>query len=82
MGNINILAPNVEALRRSVVAKLDKEMLDKLLNRDSKFTLLHIKREDCGCEFKYQTELDIPSENVICEHNNKVIYYTDDYSRG
>ncbi len=74
---INIIATNREALTRKVMSKIDSESLNKLLKRDPEFTLLHIVRNDCGCDFSYKTELDIPSESVVCKHGNEVIRYTD-----
>ena len=73
---INILADNKKVLVMSILDKLSLANLEMLHDRDSKFILLHITRDDCGCEFSYKTELDIPSESVICEHGNEVIRYT------
>jgi hypothetical protein len=73
---INILADNKKVLVMSILDKLSLSSLEMLHRRDHKFTLLHITRDDCGCEFSYKTELDIPNESVICEHGNEVIKYT------
>ncbi len=71
---INIAVPSREVL----IQEIDKKLGKPLKNSDPrKFIYLSIVRDDCGCVYNYKTKKDVPKEDVTCEHDNKLIVYTD-----
>ena len=37
---------------------------------------MKVVRKDCGCEFEFKSEKDIPEKDLDCKCGNKIIKYT------
>lgn len=42
------------------------------------YTFLSISSDMCGCSVKYKHVLDVPLTDVLCEHGNCLLRWTDD----
>ena len=67
----------------SVMANNKKQLVDfmkKQLKKGQSYkTVLSLKRVDCGCVHEYKTFEDIPETDVVCEHGNRIIIYSDNH---
>lgn len=68
-GTINVMAED----RKDLIKWIKKH---KPSNAEPGSPFLKLEREDCGCEFVFQLQKDIPKESFTCEHGNKIIEYT------
>jgi predicted adenine nucleotide alpha hydrolase (AANH) superfamily ATPase len=73
---INILSTNRTELIKFIDAKIEKSPALRKAKKDGKYTYLFLQAE-CGCTYSYKNKKEIPSKNVVCEHGNKIIVYTD-----
>lgn len=86
-----IIAMRIHApanVRLAVLIEMDAQYRAKfeedgvsLAENDYTFLALSLSTPECKCSVTYKSPLDVPLDDVVCEHGNYLLMWTDDEER-